>query len=92
MAVVPKTDQTNHKVRQLQEVLDEVKTQCNTLEANVGSLLNQPAPELTSSNNNCVSTMAEGRRSIAELQKESKKLLAEVNTFLLTCKLSLYPK
>ena len=72
---LPRTahDQVNSKVRQLQEVLDEVRTQCNTIETNLASLLDHKAEESASN-----SVMAEGRRSISELQRESKKLLAEV--------------
>ena len=77
MALVPTAGQTNHKVRQLQEVLDEVRTQCNTLETNVASVLDHGSGE-GSAGSNGASVMCEGRRSIAELQKESKKLLAEV--------------
>lgn len=73
--MVPRTIQTNQRVRQLQEVLDEVRTQCNTVEVNLASVLEHKA-EVSGSN----SVMAEGRRSIAELQRESKKLLAEVSS------------
>ena len=74
MAVVPSTVQTNHKVQQLQEVLDEIRTQCNTVETNLASVLE---PE-HSATNTSMGVMAEGRRSIAELQRESRRLLAEV--------------
>ena len=62
-------------MRQLQEVLDEVRTQCNTLETNLASVL-APGDEEPRGGNGVV---AEGRRSIAELQRESRKLLAEVH-------------
>lgn len=74
MSVVPSTVQTNHKVQQLKEVLDEIRTQCNTVETNLASVLE---PE-HSATNASMEVMAEGRRSIAELQRESRRLLAEV--------------
>jgi hypothetical protein len=76
MSVVPSTVQTNHKVQQLKEVLDETRTQCNTVETNLASVLE---PEHSAANAYAsMDVMAEGRRSIAELQRESKRLLAEV--------------
>lgn len=78
MSVVPKpTLAGSHKVRQLQEVLDEVRTQCNTLETNLASVL-APGPD-DSLQGQGTGAMAEGRRSIADLQRESRKLLAEVS-------------
>ncbi len=74
MSVVPSTVQTDHKVQQLKEVLDEIRTQCNTVETNLASVLE---PEHSAANAS-MDVMAEGRRSIAELQRESKRLLAEV--------------
>ena len=74
MSVVPSTVQTNHKVQQLKEVLDEIRTQCNTVETNLASALE---PEHSAANAS-MEVMAEGRRSIAELQRESRRLLAEV--------------
>lgn len=74
MSVVPSTVQTNHKVQQLKEVLDEIRTQCNTVETNLASVLE---PEHLAANAS-MEVMAEGRRSIAELQRESRRLLAEV--------------
>ena len=79
MAVVPRAAQTNHKVQQLREVLDEVRTQCNTVETNLASAL-QPEHSATSVSRE---VMSEGRRSIAELQRESRRLLAEVFNSLL---------
>ena len=78
MAVVPTTVQTNHKLRQLQECLDEIRTQCNTVETNLASVL-APKHGLEDSANGSVGVMSEARRSIDELQRESRKLLAEVN-------------
>ena len=84
MAVVPSTVQSNHKVQQLQEVLDEIRTQCNTVETNLASVLEHEHSACTSRD-----VMAEGRRSIAELQRESRRLLAEVGSSLEPTSLSL---
>ena len=73
MAVVPASAQTNHKVRQLKEILDEVRTQCNDVEVSLATALE---PEQSAYDS--MDVMSEARKSAAQLQRESKRLLAEV--------------
>ena len=55
---------THGKVRELHGVLDDVRTHCTTLETNLSAALSHP-PE---------------KKTISQLQRESKQLLAEVHT------------
>ena len=61
------TLKTSYKLSQLKQVLDELRTQSHTVEANLADVLSPKTPSQ--------------KKMAVELQKESKKLLAEVKTY-----------
>lgn len=63
VAVLPPV-QTHSKVKEIQSVLDDIRTDCTALETNLSLALKPKTPP--------------ARKSISQLQKESKQLLAEV--------------